>query len=135
MIKLINERTKEIVVFGDGIIDLSKIGCKNVAEMIDAGWKDYKEEPKRSALDLMIPTLTNFIEKEPDEDKVDLEDCKQMLERLKVWKRLEENGFRFDGWKRNGRYCGDFTITASDSMYCDDKDLDLLFGGKDEKEE
>lgn len=55
-------------------------------------WEDY-EEPKGSALDLMILTLTNFIENEPDEDKVDLEECKKMLEKLKAWKRLKDKGF------------------------------------------
>lgn len=55
-----------------------------------------KEEPKGSALDLMILTLTNFIENEPDEDKVNLEDCKQMLEKLLAWKRLKDKGVRFD---------------------------------------
>ena len=60
-------------------------------------WEDY-EEPKGTALDLMILTLTNFIENEPDEDKVDLEECKQMLEKLKAWKRLKDKGFQITDW-------------------------------------
>lgn len=94
-------------------------------------WEDAPEEPKGSALDLMVLTLINFIENEPDEDKVDLEDCKQMLEKLKALKRLKHKGFKFDGWKRDERYYGDFIITASDEISCDDKDLDLLFGGEE----
>lgn len=94
-------------------------------------WEDAPEEPKGSALNLMILTLTNFIENEPDEDKVDLEDCKQMLEKLKAWERLKDKGFEFTGWDRHPDFPGDFRITASDEYTCADKDLDLLFGGEE----
>ena len=94
-------------------------------------WEDVPEEPKDSALNLTILTLTNFIENEPDEDKVDLEDCKQMLDKLKAWKRLKEKGYEFTGWDRHPDYPGDYRITASDEWACDDKDLDLLFGGEE----
>lgn len=93
-------------------------------------WEDY--EPKGSALDLMILTLTNFIENEPDEDKVDLDDCKQLLEKLKAWQRLKDKGFRFTGFS-GGRAIIEFTFddyyTGEPSSAFDD--LDLLFGGKE----
>lgn len=69
---------------------------KSLAEL-NEDWEDY-EEPKGSALDLMILTLTNFIENEPDDTLIDLEDCKQMLEKLKAYKRLKDKGFHFNGW-------------------------------------
>lgn len=56
------------------------------------------------------------------------EEAEKIVEKLKAWKRLKDNGFKFDGWKRDERFCGDFTITATDQTSCDDKDLDLLFG-------
>lgn len=59
------------------------------------------------------------------------EEAEKAVEKLKAWKRLKDNGFKFDGWKRDERYCGDFTITATDQTSCDDEDLDLLFGGEE----
>ena len=44
--KLRNKKTGEIVVFGEGIVDLQKIGCKNVAEMIEAGWCGCEDVPE-----------------------------------------------------------------------------------------
>ena len=135
--KLRNKKTGEVVVFGEGIVDLNRIGCKNVAEMYEAGWEDY-EESKRTALDMIIFTLTNFIECEPDEDKVDLGDCKQMLDKLKAWKRLKDKNvfiyldhmdFRF----QEGTFKVEFPdrLLANDEMAEADRDLDLLFGGEE----
>ena len=44
IMRLKNKKTGEIVIFGEGIVDLNKIGCKNVAEMMEAGWEDYEEQ-------------------------------------------------------------------------------------------
>lgn len=44
--RLRNKKTGEIVVFGEGIVDLNQIGCKNVAEMMEAGWEDFPGESK-----------------------------------------------------------------------------------------
>ena len=104
-------------------------------------WEDC-DESKDSALDLMILTLINFIENEPDEDKVDLEDCKQMLVKLKAWKRLRDKGFKFDGiagivneiyFKANEQYThimvDEYTSDKTEKEYIDD--LMLLFGGEE----
>lgn len=105
---------------------------------LNAEWEDY-EEPKGKALYWMILTLENFIENEPDDKWVGLEDCKQMLEKLKAWKRLEDKGFRFilDGETEmpmfvysgaNGEKC---ITSAEESKQCRE-DIKLLFGGEDE---
>lgn len=105
----------------------------------DADWEDVLEEPKSSALDLMILTLINFIENEPDEDKVDLEDCKQMLGKLKAWKRLKDRGFKFNAkWTSNipdgcwyDVHChARITPAPKDAEFF--KDLDLLFSQEDD---
>ena len=57
------------------------------------------------------------------------EEAEKAVEKLKALKRLKDNGFKFEGWKRDEKFCGDFTITAADQTSCDDEDLDLLFGG------
>lgn len=129
MNRLINRNTGEIVTYGEGIIDLKMLGCKNVAEMIEAGWEEYK--PKQSALRVMILTLTNFIENEPTGD-VDLEDCKQMLEKLKAWKRLKDAGFKFTDWRRDDVY--GVSIQTNELHDCGTMgmidELNLLFGGE-----
>lgn len=99
-------------------------------------WEDAPEEPKSSALDLMILTLTNFIENEPDEDKVDLEDCKQMLEKLKAWQRLKDKGFRFELWAYDGGNYQERIKTGRILFRVKDYEevdalLDLLFGGEE----
>lgn len=40
--KLINKKTGEIVVCGEGIIEFKTFGCKNFAEFLESGWEDYK---------------------------------------------------------------------------------------------
>ena len=106
---------------------------RNLADL-NAEWEDVLEEPKGSALDLMILTLTNFIENEPDEDKVDLEDCKQMLEKLKAWKRLKGKGFRFNTWYGGSKNISYEITSLENEMYIPREigdDLDLLFGGEE----
>ena len=137
--KLKNRNTGEIVVFGEGMIDLNQIGCKNVAEMMEQGWEDY-EEPKEywyidwtpnigvyyttyngTDYDKRLKQIGNYFETK--------EEAETAVEKLKAWKRLRDNGFEFTGWDRHPDFPGDFRITASDEYTCDDKDLDLLFGG------
>lgn len=110
--------------------EMNRLGEYDSLAELNEEWEDY-EEPKGSALDLMILTLINFIENEPDEDKVDLEDCKQMLEKLKAWKRLKDKGFRFvEGWLDNN---DDFIIKAKLGHVglIDQPDVHLLFGGEE----
>lgn len=92
-------------------------------------WEDVPEEPKGSALDFMILTLTNFIENEPDEDKVDLEDCKQMLEKLKAWKRLKGKGFEFRG---GDDACISYSFDKKGWNLQILQDFELLFSGEDD---
>lgn len=98
-------------------------------------WEDY-EESKEDALSVMILTLTNYIENEPT-DCIDLDDCKEMLKKLKAWKRLKDLGFKCS-YHSSGYHRGTFT---TDFVFDEDKlpimdtfvakDLNLLFGGKE----
>lgn len=147
--KLRNKKTGEIAEpFGICIIGKNtfiqfedeygkyKFQCNSLAQL-NKEWEDY-EEPKGSALDLMILTLINFIENEPDEDKVDLEDCKQMLEKLEAWKRLKDTYFiRFDlDFVKNTI---NFTYRIGGTLYSSVneeriifEDMKTIFGGKHE---
>lgn len=127
---LLDDMNKKFVIYSQS--EGHNYAYNSLAELNEE-WTDAPEEPKGSALDLMILTLTNFIENEPDEDKVDLEDCKQMLDKLKAWKRLKDKGFRFERWGIGGEYGN--TITFSDYIEYNDEtraDLDLLFSGEDD---
>ena len=70
--------TERIVLIDDETND--KWYYDTLAEF-NAWWEDY-EEPKGTALYWTILTLKNFIENEPDDKWVDLDDCKKMLEKL-----------------------------------------------------
>ncbi len=99
-------------------------------------WKRY-EEPKGSALDLMILTLINCIENEPDEDMVDLEDCKQMLEKLKAWKRLKGHNLRVEEGQRifvnaDNKLTSQKPLFVVDTYEEVEDDLDSLFCDEDD---
>lgn len=65
------------------------------------------------------------------------EEAEKAVERLRAWKRLEDNGFRFDGWTiDDGLRISICTNTDSEGIYDDDKkemkkDLNLFFGGEE----
>lgn len=138
--KLRNNKTGEIVVFGEGIVDLTVIGCKNVSEMINAGWEDY-EEPK----EYWYVTCDGRVEKgEYDYNKSHIighlsinnyfgskEEAEKAVEKLNALKRLEAKGFRFFGNVTlgeygNAKYRLDYPVTTVEKA-----DLDLLFGGEE----
>lgn len=145
--KLRNKKTGEIVVFGEGIVDLQKIGCKNVYEMIEAGWEDY-EEPKG----FWMINILGIVEYVHDLVEVEVEMMKEIgnyfetaeeaekaVEKLKTWKRLKDKGFRFDVAPALG-HCDDerFDISIIATMpakwWYNDKvvdDIHYVFGGEE----
>lgn len=134
--KLINKKTREIVEvckINHEPFEAADFDCSNLAELCSE-WEDVPEEPKPSALDFMIMTVTNFIENEADEQLVDLKDCKNMLEKLKAYKRLKEKGFSFNDWDWKTQcisYNLDYTDITEEQIEEAEKDLDLLFSQED----
>ena len=140
--KLINRNTEQIVVFGEGIVNLQEIGCKNVAEMMEASWEDYQESetfwyisptgtPIKSEVSIYDPLeihlmkrIGNYFESEEDAEKA--------VEKQKAWKRLEDKGFRFTGFHLHDRII-DFDVKTYYNFPPEEeqleKDLHLLFGG------
>ena len=123
MTKLINERTNEIVVFGDGIVDLAKIGCKNVAEMIEAGWKDYKEPEGIKSIEARYYK---------DENKVIIEysseeEARDAYDKVCAWKRLKDRHFKFDDYDVLNQ-TATWLVSREYDQYEDD--IKLLFGGE-----
>ena len=131
--KLRNKKTGEIVIFGEGIVDLNKIGCKNVAEMMETGWEDY-EEPKDS-IDY-IGLLIEDYNRQTVETHFDTpEEVEKAVEKLKAWKRLKDSGFKrvFNVEVGDGLYAGkkvvSFKLLVSDKDLIED--IKLLFGGEE----
>lgn len=92
-------------------------------------WEDY-EEPKEY-IEYIGLKMEDYDRTTVEIQYQTKEEAEKAVEKLKAWKRLKDNGFKFEGWKRDERYCGDFTITATDQTSCDDKDLELLFGDEE----
>ena len=153
--KLQNKKTGEIIDLTEGhiceincgqclalspVAVLDKSYNYNSLAELNEEWEDY-EEPKEywsidwsccgvaeckysnDDIDNFNKQIGNYFETEEEAEKA--------VEKLKAWKRLRDNGFEFTGWDRHPDFPGDFRITASDEYTCDDKDLDLLFGGEE----
>ena len=147
-----NKKTGEIAVFGEGIVDLRKIGCKNVAEMIETGWEDYEEPEGWWFIDRAYePHATNSTLRNLDADREignyfkTKEEAEKAVEKLKAWKRLKDKGFRFEGIKedytrilqsqdpfRTGKRYLQFNKSEDEDWMKENwDDLDLLFGGEE----
>lgn len=140
--KLKNKKTGEIVVFGEGIVDLNKIGCKNVAEMMEQGWEDYEKPKEYWCIDwtgvirhiIVLDDIDKYEENKKEignyfETK---EEAEKAVEKLKAWKRLKDRGFEFRGYTALG--CGEINFII-DWEDIDEKqhetDMKLLFGGEE----
>lgn len=146
MNKLINSNTGEIVVYGEGIIDLKSFGCKNVAEFLEAGWEDYKE-PKVGYL--IDPMEEDCVSADDDcYEEADIERAKELgiwfetreeaekaVKKLKAWKRLKDAGC---GLKLDDHFAVRFVgpdarkITTAEEQKSLSDAYKLLFGGEDE---
>lgn len=105
-------------------------------EELNEEWEDY-EEPKEywfvsehqgvySAYD--YDNLISSQREEIGNYFETREDAEKAVEKLKAWKRLKDNGFRFDNFVRDAIYFNlDEEQIQNKSIL---KDLDLLFGGE-----
>ena len=115
------------------------IGDYDTISELNEEWEDYKEPKVAYFIDsqgrvcvFSDTHVDDWTEEKQIGNKFKTEEeAKKAVEKLKAWQRLKDNGFEFTGWKRDYSYCGDFTITAGDQTWCDDKDLELLFGGEE----
>ena len=152
--KLINKKTGQIAVFGEGIVNLQEIGCKNVAEMLEAGWEDYKEPKEFYFIDQFMSvskgvvddveyagrnSAVNYAKKTSNNLKTagnyfeTREEAEEAVEKLKAWKRLKDKGFRFEGFGEVTGYANGIAIYAKlDNSGDYAEDLDLLFGGDED---
>ena len=141
--RLRNKKTGEIVVFGEGIVDLNQMGCKNVAEMIAAGWEDYEEpkkhhyyiEPRGQVIELVFGDDVDELKEELSEIGnyfETKEEAEKTVEKLKAWKRLKDKGLHVTTF-----YVEDGSLVirakAHNSSGAENwEDLNLVFSGEDD---
>jgi hypothetical protein len=150
--KLRNKKTGDMVVFGEGIVDLNQIGCKNVVEMIEAGWADYEEPKDRGKYiiscgdNYIEPVCAGFSDKTIEKcNELGMlfeteEEAEKAVEKLKAWTRLKDKGFKVNSYDFDYLLYVHKDGTPVVKVICDfdcktkedRKDLDLLFGGEDQ---
>lgn len=129
--KLRNKKTGEIVEprkIGFEIYSFNEWECNSLAEL-NAEWEDY-EEPKEYGLDNIIALVEVYSDNDSERYP------KEIVEKLKAWKRLKDKDFQFHGYSALG--CGEITFSL-DFEDMDDEgeigelqhDLELLFGGEE----
>lgn len=124
-----------------GEIAVECTGCTyyydNLADFCGS-WEDYEEPKEYWTVDcgLAIKYTWNGEKHDRAAESVGLkfdtkEECERAIEKLKAWKRLEADGFKFNKWEENED--GDtFRIYATvDGISYDVSDLDLLFNDED----
>lgn len=137
--KLRNKKTGEIVFatmkasYGGGELQIRYYPLDNAEDTqfkeyrsiseLNEEWEDYKE-PKEDGLDNII-TLVEAYSNEYSERYP-----KEIVEKLKAWKRLENKGFRFKGcryWDIEDAKVIEYELGSPMIDKQVDKDLELLF--------
>lgn len=157
--KLRNRKTGEIVEFrylqSDHVAplvlttygnDKPEMYSYNSLAELNEEWEDAPEEPKEywfinSVGGIIRPTDTNDWTPEDADHHKEIgnyfslrEEAEKAVEKLKAWKRLKDNGFKFLNYTALG--LGEITFEHNDMHKIEDiaqleKDLDLLFGGEE----
>lgn len=137
--KLKNKKTGEIGEIGyigsssgkltvkpiNGVACESAASYSSLAEL-NAEWGDY-EEPKEDGIDHIITLVEAYSSHDSERYP------KEIVEKLKAWKRLKDKGFRFTGWKCTGgiEFTFDNYVDKGERTESAVDDLDLLFGGEE----
>ena len=149
MKKLRNKETGEIgelqitekhyaVVVGNGTADCNAKIYSSLDELNEK-WEDYHEETKKTwfidefgnICDREAMTLKSGWDDKPLFEFETREEAEKAVEKLKAWKRLKDNSFRFVDLRFEYDELGG-TIKFKTNLYDGINDeLDLLFGGKE----
>lgn len=141
--ELRNKKTGEIREIKNILID-GMFNVKSLAELADE-WEDYEEpkkhhyyiEPRGQVIELSFGYDIDELKEELGEIGnyfKTKEEAEKAVEKLKAWKRLRDEGFKFKSWYGGSKNI-DYEITSLENetyiprQICDD--LDLLFGGED----
>ena len=147
--KLRNKKTGEIVSLEGELLFDNKVRLlkqyNSLAELNEE-WEDVPEEPSKTIWQIKDSgELQDFEEDVFSDGYIESsksignhfetkEEAEKAVEKLKAWKRLKDNGFKFQFW--TSEYSGDKISFFIDWINADSKkeiedDLDLLFGGEE----
>ena len=146
--KLRNKKTGDIVeVLPDSIaVDVLK-GHENITAYytslaeLNTEWEDYEEPKEYYYIDCDGTVMIDDVESTTREWCIEIgnyfetkEEAEKAVEKLKAWKRLKDNGFKFEGVEKRGRYINFYQSKSYETdKQCQQaiKDLDLLFGDEE----
>ena len=133
-------------------IQIIKIPCgegsvlaeyESLAEL-NKEWEDYEDRLDHYYIlhDGDIVRMSELISSDLRKDNIEIgnyfetkEEAERAVEKLKAWKRLRDNGFKFIGktYETDKRF-GSIFYKVDEDTYSEDivDELDLLFGGEDE---
>ena len=146
--KLRNKKTGEIgkprIEYQDFYIDTENgmTHCYKTLEGMLNNWEDYKESKE-----YWFISTSGMVHRFEGEDKTytpgrkqlgnyfeTKEEAEKAVERLRAWKRLKDNGFKFEGIEKRGHHINFYQGRSYETdKQCQQamKDLDLLFGGEE----
>lgn len=149
--KLRNKKTGEIIEF-DAILPVKNVVGDSVAHLeygslaeLNAEWEDYEEPKEWWYIDIHGPhnvikndeyyQVVKEASKEIGNYFETKEEAEKVVEKLKAWKRLKDNGFKIRDWKFTPdmkQIEGNYVKIEAEipQILINEKDLDLLFGGK-----
>lgn len=146
--KLRNKKTGEIEEFENITKVFKFIGNQNTYDSLaelNKEWEDYEEPKEYWCIDWTggvnsITVLDGYDQYEDNKKEIGnyfetKEEAERAVEKLKAWKRLKDNGFKFEGIEKRGYHIKFYQGRSYETdRQCQQamKDLDLLFGGENE---
>lgn len=131
--KLKNKQTGEIKAVNKGVAlihysDGTTVGYNSLAELNEE-WEDY-EEAKEDGLDHIITLVVAYSNYDSERYP------KEIVEKLKAWKRLKDTGCKPIMWRWKQDYPNDacyveVVLKCQFDSGVHDRELDLLFGGEE----
>lgn len=147
--KLINKQTGEIATLtlssnGEELLIMknNEMVTRNVKLSDLENWREYEELKHWWFIDCNGKVFRgeNANTEHTEEHKsignyyTSSEKAKKAVEKLQAWKRLKDNGFKFEGIEKRGRHINFYQGRSYETdKQCQQamKDLDLLFGGEE----
>lgn len=149
--KLRNKKTGKLININLNVnmVDEDYICVYGSLEEFNEDWEDYEEPKEPYHINSMGEVgIFSIDDRFTDAEKCFIsdshleignyfetkEEAEKAVEKLKAWKRLKDNGFKFEGVEKRGRHINFYQGRSYETdEQCQQamKDLDLLFGGEE----
>ena len=140
--KLRNKKTGRLIDINLSVnmLDEDYITEYGSLEEFNEDWEDYEEPKNQYYLDcdgrIFENHTTDYIKGKMQEIGnyfETKEEAEKAVEKLKAWKRLKDNGFKFEGIEKRGHHINFYQGRSYETeQQCEQAwiDIDLLFGGE-----